>query len=215
MQTGRRFGSDNGRQRTARATAGWLGRERRPCHAASNSIPRLQLIPQPRRARRQITLHELSTGARTGDRLWTCRRARARLDNPTCCPHPHHALASLADYQDSDSAGYAVRRAYEAAWSRLASACAWAARSEIKPRATNNQPQNVMPPVGAATRMKNSVVHGRKTSQRGVERLLANGRLPSLQVGRRRLIPVQALNRLLAEGLDDSEREPRPLRRPA
>jgi hypothetical protein len=64
----------------------------------------------------------------------------------------------------SDSAGYAVRRVYEAAWSRLAYACAWAARSEIKPRATNNQPQNVMPPAGAATRMKNSVVHGRKTS---------------------------------------------------
>lgn len=35
-------------------------------------------------------------------------------------------------------------------------------------------------------------------SQRGVERLVASGRLPSLQVRRRRLTPVQAISHLLA-----------------
>ena len=34
-------------------------------------------------------------------------------------------------------------------------------------------------------------------SQRGVERLVASGRLPSLQVGRRRLIPVQGISHVL------------------
>ncbi|MBV9600727.1 MAG: excisionase family DNA-binding protein [Chloroflexi bacterium] len=54
-------------------------------------------------------------------------------------------------------------------------------------------------------------------SQRGVERLIASGRLPSMQVGRRRVIPLQAINHLLADGLSrgDAEREPRPLRRRA
>jgi excisionase family DNA binding protein len=55
-------------------------------------------------------------------------------------------------------------------------------------------------------------------SQRGVERLVASGRLPSLQVGRRRLIPVQAVSRLLAGGGDPEpleEPRPRSLRRRA
>lgn len=55
-------------------------------------------------------------------------------------------------------------------------------------------------------------------SQRGVERLVASGRLPSLQIGRRRLIPVQAISHLLAgngdlEPLEDPH--PRWLRRRA
>ena len=45
-------------------------------------------------------------------------------------------------------------------------------------------------------------------SQRGVERLVASGRLPSLQVGRRRLIPVQAISRLLAGNGDPEPLEP-------
>jgi excisionase family DNA binding protein len=48
-------------------------------------------------------------------------------------------------------------------------------------------------------------------SQRGVERLVASGRLTSLQVGRRRLIPVRAISHLLAgDGDPEPLEEPRP-----
>jgi excisionase family DNA binding protein len=48
-------------------------------------------------------------------------------------------------------------------------------------------------------------------SQRGVERLVASGRLPSLKVGRRRLIPVQAISHFLAdEGDPEPLEDPRP-----
>jgi excisionase family DNA binding protein len=48
-------------------------------------------------------------------------------------------------------------------------------------------------------------------SQRGVERLVASGRLPSLQVGRRRLIPVQGISHLLAgDGDPEPLEDPRP-----
>src|SRR5215207_4445120 len=48
-------------------------------------------------------------------------------------------------------------------------------------------------------------------SRAGVERLVASGRLPSLRLGRRRLIAVRALSQLLAEGGDaEPLAEPRP-----
>jgi excisionase family DNA binding protein len=53
-------------------------------------------------------------------------------------------------------------------------------------------------------------------SRAGVERLVASGRLPSLRLGRRRLIAVRAPSQLLADGGDPeplAELRPRSLRR--
>jgi excisionase family DNA binding protein len=52
-------------------------------------------------------------------------------------------------------------------------------------------------------------------SPRGVARLVAGGELSSLRVGRRRLIPVQAIDRLLVDGITEPPNEPpRRLRQP-
>ena len=75
-----------------------------PCHSASTcSMPRLHLRRTPRRARRQITLRELSTAREPETVCGNTAALTHGLDNPPGCPHSHRpttrSLRSLSIIQ--------------------------------------------------------------------------------------------------------------------
>src|SRR5215831_2085243 len=77
----------------------------------------------------------------------------------------------------------------DCAWLRLAYVCAWLARSESKPSATNSHPQKVIPPAGAATRMYSRVVHGKNTKPRAGQIQVLKARFTQFVKIHRRVMP--------------------------